>query len=33
MSKTTLSHATGSIAGMVSDDAGIQRTTSTDPSG
>lgn len=31
--KNNFSHATGSIAGMVSDDAGIQRTTSTDPSG
>jgi len=30
--KNNFSHATGSIAGMVSDDAGIQRTTSTDPS-
>ena len=31
--KNNFSHATGSIAGMVSDDAGIQRTTSTDPTG
>ena len=31
--KNNFSHATGSIAGMVSYDAGIQRTTSTDPSG
>ena len=31
--KNNFSHATGSIAGMVSDDEGIQRTTSTDPSG
>ena len=31
--KNNFSHATGSIAGMVSYDAGIQRMTSTDPSG
>ena len=31
--KNNFSHATGSIARMVSDDVGIQRTISTDPSG